>query len=334
MIIVLIRVDGNSRIGLGHIYRGLALAEILKGKYLIEFITRIDTIVSPLQESGFNYSFIPDIVKFVDEPNWIKDNYSKETIIVLDGYEFNQKYQQKIKDLNFKLVYIDDLARGVQKADLVINHSPGVKAGDYKTAAYTKLALGLNYALLRKSFIEFNRKKAKQNSKIKNIFISFGGADKHDFSLMATQEVLKLDFVQSINVVLGAAYKNKIIFDLKSSKLKIHQNLSEHEVFKLMNKSDLAIVPASTTSIELASLGVPMILGYFVENQQRIYNGFLDKEAVCGIGDFRGYKFSNIKQEIINCDEVKILKRIQNNLKIMFCDTTKSKIINLFKILC
>ena len=159
MIIVLIRVDGNSRIGLGHIYRGLALAEILKGKYLIEFITRIDTIVSPLQESGFNYSFIPDIVKFVDEPNWIKDNYSKETIIVLDGYEFNQKYQQKIKDLNFKLVYIDDLAQGLQKADLVINHSPWVKIIDYKTEKYTKLALGMDYAILRPRFLEAAKKK-------------------------------------------------------------------------------------------------------------------------------------------------------------------------------
>ena len=244
---VIIRVDGNYNIGLGHIYRGIALAEILKDKFVIEFVTRTKTTISPIQDSGFDYTFVPENVELNEEHNWFKENYTRETIIVLDGYHFNEAYQQKIKKQDYKLVYIDDLVEGTQKADLVINHSPGVKESDYKTEVYTKLALGLKYALLRKSFIEFDRKKLNKKKGIKNIFISFGGADTHDFSLIATKEVLDLDSVETINVVLGAAYKNETIYDLNSSKLKIHKNLQEREVFKLMNETDLAIVPASTT---------------------------------------------------------------------------------------
>jgi RimJ/RimL family protein N-acetyltransferase len=72
---------------------------------------------------------------------------------------------------------------------------------------------------------------------------------------------------------------------------------------ELMKSSDLAIVPASTTSIELAFLGVPMLLGYYVNNQKQIYEGFTDgkisKSVVSlPIGDFNKFDFSIINEKI------------------------------------
>ena len=331
---VVIRVDGNSTIGLGHIYRGLALADMLKDVFVIEFVTRLTTTISPILGSGFGYTIIPEEVKFYNEPNWFKDNYSIETIIILDGYSFNKAYQQKIKTLKYKLVYVDDLALGKQVADLVINHSPGIKESDYEISKYTELALGLNYALLRKPFIEVDRKELKKKKSIKNLFISFGGADTHDFSLTAVNEVLKSDFIDTINIVLGAAYKNKTIFNLNNSKLKIHKNLTEQEVFKLMKDTDLAIVPASTTSIELASLGIPMILGYFVDNQKIIYNGFVQKDSAIAIGDFNKYKFNDLVKEIATCNKREILVKMQDNILTLFGGDIKDNILGKFSNLC
>jgi UDP-2,4-diacetamido-2,4,6-trideoxy-beta-L-altropyranose hydrolase len=331
---VIIRVDGNSNIGLGHVYRGIALAEMLKDEFGVEFITRIDTTISPIKESGFDFIYIPEGVALLDEPNWVKANYSTDAIIVLDGYNFIETYQQKLKDLNYRLVYIDDLTQGTQKADLVINQSPGVKKSAYKAEKYTKFALGLNYALLRKSFIEFDREITKQKKEVKNVYISFGGSDYRDFSLKAVKVVLEINNIKTVNVVLGAAYQSKGIFDLHNSKLKIYKHLSEKEVFTVMKNSDLAIVPASTISIELASLGLPMILGYFTDNQIGIYKGFEKKNAVKGIGDFNDYKFENLKKEILDINIEEILIRIQKNLLNMFKGNVKDNIINKFKSLC
>jgi len=71
---VIIRVDGNSKIGLGHLYRGIALAEILKDKFVIEFVTKTNTTISPIQDAGFDYIFIPENVEFNEEHNWFKEN--------------------------------------------------------------------------------------------------------------------------------------------------------------------------------------------------------------------------------------------------------------------
>ena len=328
---VIIRVDGNSSFGLGHIYRGIALAEILKEEFTIEFITSLNTTISPIKESDFNYYYIPKSIDLLEEPIWLKENYSIDTIVVLDGYKFKQSYQQRIKDCGFRLVYIDDLAEGTQKADLVINHSPGAKESDYKTEEYTKLALGLKYALLRKSFSNFNRELINKRGTIKNVFISFGGADNNDFSYKTAIEILKPHNKRDVNIVLGAAYNGKDIFKLADSRIHIHNNLSEQEVFDLMKDTDLAIVPASTISIELASLGVPMILGYYIDNQKGIYDGFIRNDTVKGINDFNKLDFVDICKIIKSLNNPSILNKQSQSLIKLFAGNPKHNILQLFE---
>ena len=94
---VLIRVDGNSTIGLGHVYRGIALADMLKEEFSVLFLTKPSTTVSPIIDAKYNCTFLPKKLEFIEEPDWINENYSKDSIIVLDGYMFDEDYQQKIK---------------------------------------------------------------------------------------------------------------------------------------------------------------------------------------------------------------------------------------------
>jgi len=311
---VIIRVDGNSNIGLGHIYRGIALAEMLKNDFDVCFITKPNSTITPITDVGFNYKLLPEIT-FLEEPNWLKQNIDNEAIIICDGYEFTEEYQQKIKNNNFKLVYVDDLAKGTQKADIVINHSPGIKEEDYKAEAYTQFALGLDYALIRQSFINFDRQNKKTNNNTETIFVSFGGADPKDFTYKVVEQLINIEGVRKINVVLGSAYKHNKLKDLSSDKINIYNNLAEKDIFEVMKNSDLAIVPASTTSIELAFIGVPILLGYFVDNQKIIYNGFVEKNTVYPLGDFNKKDFSELGNDIIKYKNKKELLNIINETK-------------------
>ncbi len=298
---VIIRVDGNSSMGLGHIYRGLAIAEMLKDQFDVIFVIRQTTTAIPIEDSGFSFRFIPENITIDKESEWLKDFFTSDAIIILDGYQFDENYQKKLKDSSFNLVYIDDLALGTQMADFVINHNPGAKKSDYETAEYTKLALGLDYAMLRPAFLEI----AKQKKLIKNIdiaFVCFGGSDPYDYTLQSVKALLKINQFKKINIVVGEAYRNKEIFELSKTnpKINIRKNLSETELTAVMEASNFAIAPASTIVLELLAVGLPILSGYYVENQKRFYRYLKDKNLIFGIDDFKDITVEKLIQNILS----------------------------------
>ncbi len=302
---VIIRVDGNSSIGLGHIYRGIALAEMLKEEFAVEFITKENTTISPIKKSEFNYTYIPKIVVLSEEPIWIKKNYPINTIVVLDGYGFTEDYQQKIKDANFKLVYIDDLVQGTQKADLVINHSPGINESDYKTEPYTLLALGIDYGILRPTFLNV-AKQERNITKIDTAFVCFGGSDIYDLTLKSTFALLMVNQLKKINIVIGGAYKHTKIFEIQKEypKINIYQDLCEQELLSVMKDSNFAIAPASTILFELLAVRTPVLSGYYAENQRMFYTYLKSNNIILGVDNF------NTINKIIIGDAI---KQIENN---------------------
>lgn len=299
---IVIRVDGNSNIGLGHIYRGIALAEMLKEEVIIEFITKSDSAISPIQEAMFDYVFIPNHIELLQEPFWLKENYSTDTIIILDGYAFNENYQKQIKEYNFKLVYIDDLLVGTQKADLVINHSPGARIEDYNAESYTQFALGTDYSILRPSFLNA-AKHIREITKINIAFVCFGGSDIYDLTYTATKALLRIKQIKKINIVIGGAYNHERIFELHKqySIITIYQNLSEKDLFSVMSESNFAIAPASTVLYELCSVKMPVLSGYYAENQRGILKSLLYKEAIFSCNDMREMSENDFKDHIVHC---------------------------------
>jgi len=315
---VVIRVDGNSKIGLGHIYRGIALAHMLKNEFDIEFITRPDSDILPIQEVNFKHLIISPEVSLVDEPAWLKENYSvKSTVIVLDGYYFDEKYQKKIKEYKFKLVYIDDLVNFHQYADVVINHSLRIKEEDYSAEPYTKFALGSDYALLRQSFLEA----AKLNRKISNFdtaFVCFGGADPLHLTEKALNALLSFHQLEKIYVLVSKDYKlceiNKLIKTEK--RIFILQNLNEKELFDTISKCNFAITSASTILYELLAVKIPIISGYYVDNQIKYYKGIKDMKMIIYAGNLNNLDIQDyivlIKDYLDNFNPNKIISKQQS----------------------
>jgi len=293
---VILRVDGNSNIGLGHIYRGIALAEMVRNDFDVSFVSRQDSTISPIAEAGFDYDILPEI-NLIDEPEWFKENINNNAIIVCDGYEFKAEYQKKIKEKGFKLVYIDDMVEYHMYADLVINHAPGIKESDYKAESYTKFALGLDYVLLRPAFLEAAKHK-RQINKIDIAFVCFGGSDPNDFTYKTVKGLIKIDTIKKINVVVGSAYQHNKLIGGHSDKINIYKNLSEKEIFEIMKNSDLAIVPASTLLFELFAVNIFVISGYYVENQKGFYKYLVNNKMIHGIGNFNYYAFNELKDEL------------------------------------
>ena len=327
---ILFRADGNSEIGLGHLYRLFSLIEMLKEHFKFTFVSSETSTVNIIPNS-YQLKIIPSQITIKEEPEWISKEFDKNnTLLIADGYQFNSSYQRKIKGKGFKFVYIDDLASEHMFADLIINHSPNITSQIYSAEPYTKFALGTKYALLRPTFLDLIAKE-KTVQKIDKAFVCFGGADPYNLTLKATKALLKTPQVKKIDIVLGEAYSHKEIYTLTQKNIKIYQNISEEELMKTMVTSNFAIAPASTILYELCCVQIPVLSGYYVNNQKKIYNGFANKKAIFKMGNLKDFSITSFEdhliqflkidfQELINCQK----KIFDQNIKNRFCKLISS----------
>ena len=285
------RADGNTDIGMGHVIRSLALADMLKDKFECVFATRYvnEYIIAEIEKSCSSYIKLSekDNEHFEEFLTYIKE----EDTVVLDNYFITTEYQKQIKGKGCKLVCIDDMHEKHYVADVVINHAPGLRENQFSGEPYTSFALGPKYAMLRPKFIEAS-KKSKTIDKISNIFVSFGGADFYDLTNKCIKGIINLENIQKINVVIGSEYKHSEIYSTikgLEEKVVIHKKLSESQMITLMNECQLGIVPSSTISYEVCSVKMVVLVGYYMENQINIYNGLKTSELIYFGGDFNTY---------------------------------------------
>lgn len=319
---VLIRVDGSSEIGLGHLVRCIALAEMLKNNFSISFnsIEIPEEFIKLIYSKGFSF------MKVKSEEHFLSI-LSGEEIVVLDHYDLNTDYQKEIKKIGCKLVCIDDLHDKVFHADLIINHLPGANPQDYKAQEYTNFALGLEYALLRPPFLEYHKKDRKINF-IRSVFICFGGSDIKNLTQEVLQTVTGLDEITEIKVVIGHAYKYTDLLEdivLSDKRISLFRSLSDDKMLDLMNKCDLAIVPASGILYEVISTNTPVITGKYVENQKYFLEQFSRLPYVISAGDFEKNLLKSALKEFLLMNNIvpenfidgKSPERIRNKFELL-----------------
>jgi UDP-2,4-diacetamido-2,4,6-trideoxy-beta-L-altropyranose hydrolase len=309
---VLIRVDGSTHIGLGHVVRCIALAHMLKKEFHIHFFSKEipDSIIREIILNDFEFT------KIETEETFFKILTGKQ-IVVLDNYFFDTAYQKKIKEISdCKLVCIDDLHDREFYADLIINHAPGVKQEDYKAQPYTQFALGLDYALLRPVFLEQAHKSRIINNK-ESLFICFGGSDFNNLTHRVLQIASKFKEFKRIIVVTGAAYTNIDSLSLlvkTSSKVENHSNISGTKMLALMAQSDVAIVPSSGVLLEVISAGCYVISGTYIENQKYAFQTFKDQNIIISAESFSEESIQGAIEKVLYT-KVQQTKKIDGNQK-------------------
>jgi UDP-2,4-diacetamido-2,4,6-trideoxy-beta-L-altropyranose hydrolase/UDP-4-amino-4,6-dideoxy-N-acetyl-beta-L-altrosamine N-acetyltransferase len=284
--IIIFRADGGPTIGMGHFIRSLALAEMLNENFHCVFTTmsptkyQIDEIEKVCPE---RIDLPNDETHFDIFLNLLKGN----EIVVLDNYYFTTGYQKAIKEKGCNLVYIDDLHDKTFYADLIINHTPGMKAEDYSAQPYTQFVLGPEYALTRQAFSKA-RHNERKIAKIKTLFICFGGSDPNNLTESTMDVLLEYFPGQRIIVVIGDRYSYKSQLASKTNslpKVDLYQNIGAEKMVELMSESDLAVIPASGTLLEAMKIGLSVITGYFVLNQEMAAKYFCESNLALTCGN-------------------------------------------------
>jgi UDP-2,4-diacetamido-2,4,6-trideoxy-beta-L-altropyranose hydrolase len=329
---ILFRGDGNSEIGLGHLYRLFALAEMFKDFFEFIFVTREDSLTS-IYPADYTIERILANISYEQEAKVLAQKYSpSEYLIVADGYAFGSSYQKSIKEQGFTLVYVDDFAKEHMYADVVINHAPLFKKSDFSSESYTQFALGPKYAMIRPLFIQACKEK-RQIDNIDSAFVCFGGADMYNLAEKTIKALLQIRFLKRINVVVGAANNSKLDSFL-SEKVKIHKNLSENEMVNLLIESNLAVVPSSTILYEVCAVKMPVLSGYYIDNQKSIYKGFLKNNMIYGFGDFRKVSIDEIEGMVGRVLKNKYYQTLIHNQSKMIDGKIKERHLELINGLC
>lgn len=273
---VVFRADGNARIGLGHVMRCLALADMLRTDFNCRFVIHQP---SPALIALFQQKQIPLVALQTQEAAEFLSHIQPQDIVVLDGYLFDETFQRAVRDVSKRLVFIDDLCQGHQIADVIINHTDGVLETDYDAEPDTRFLLGSSYALVNPVF------KAKEpRASARTILVNLGGADPMNVSYQIVSRLVTHHATRPVRVVVGGANPHKESFaELPRSQVTVLSGLSIADMAHEIEQCQLAVVSCSTISYEVATIGRPFIGIMTADNQARLARFLAEQGLSIGV---------------------------------------------------
>lgn len=270
---IFFRADAGAEIGYGHFVRTLALADLLKDDFECVFVTQSPT--------DYQISEIAKVCELIKVPaseekfDMFLETLSGNEIVVLDNYFYDTDYQRKIKGKGCKLVCIDDMHDKHYVADVLINHGLTNQAL-FSTEPYTRLCLGFEYALLRPAFFNVPFTTRSNQPPYRNIVVGFGGADKYNLTRQVCDILKQIPGIEIITAIVGDSYAS--VCD--DAKICFCKNLQAEDIIKIFTKADLAILSASTMTLEALACGIPVAAGYYVDNQIEFYRELVHRSCI------------------------------------------------------
>lgn len=305
------RADANSRIGLGHVMRCLAIANAARDRGIESTFIIADEEAKEII-GNYKYSAIclnslwDNLESEIDKLTLLINELQVEQLIV-DSYFVTKIYLSKLKKL-IKIIYIDDLNTFIYPVDVIINYNIYAKNCNYNDKySNTKLFLGCDYVPLRK---EFQNQEYFVREQVSNILVTTGGTDYYNMSVNILNLMLKKNQYANINFHVIIGNFNVHIDELrdiqsKNSNVKLYKNIKN--ISKLMKACDVAIAAGGTTLYELSACGVPSISFSLADNQLDGVNEFDIQNIIYYAGDIR----ESLDKCINNIDE-KIQQLILN----------------------
>ena len=272
---IIIRTNFNKKIGLGHFYRCLYLQKLLtKKKFIVTFIIDNNLItdltknlnVINIGNNKFNYlNDAKNVHEIIKNKN--------VSLIIIDDYRIDYKWENFFKKKGFKIAVLDDLANRKHSCNFIIDS--GWNGLNGNNLRYKKLIEKKTIKLFGPKYKIINPKLKKRKINKSNILIYFGGGNyflkykKLIFYLISKLDKLQMKSI-NINLVISDLFKFEKKFNNKNIKVKIINN--SYNLTNIINNTSLYIGANSSIVNELAYLNTPRILISLNKNQDTNIN--------------------------------------------------------------
>jgi spore coat polysaccharide biosynthesis predicted glycosyltransferase SpsG/CMP-N-acetylneuraminic acid synthetase len=320
---IVFNVIGSIQVGMGHIYRCLALAhEITNHEIIFVCDDEHEIVVEKIASTDYRVlSCKKD--KLID---FIID--LKPDLVINDILNSEEEDILKLKEKKIQTVNFEDLGSGSSYADIVIN-----ELYDVPQLSGSNYYWGHDYFILRDEFID-----AKPHSilePIASVLITFGGTDQNDL----TRKILELilpDCIKrrlEIYIVCGSGYnyKNELEKYIEQQSYdRIEFTYAAGAISKIMEKTQIAISSNGRTVYELADMNIPSIILSHHEREDThtfacLENGFVNMGV---------YNEANSNEDLLDnliklVDDYSYRKLLFLNIKKYNFRSNKSKVLNM-----
>jgi UDP-2,4-diacetamido-2,4,6-trideoxy-beta-L-altropyranose hydrolase len=222
--------------------------------------------------------------------------------LVVDGFHFGDTFLSALHST--PILLIDDHgARGNYVAEVVVNPNIFATSEAYKGRCQGQLLAGPRYALLRREF-RFPRAKLRSRGQgPMRLLITMGGSDADNVTskILLALNQSKLPALE-ITILCGSA--NPHIAGLQNaaeqSQYPAEVIIDASDMARLLSSIDLAISAPGGTSLELACMGVPMLLVTIAENHARTADEFPRRRLAISAGWYDQLTVQELSSVIAN----------------------------------
>lgn len=279
-----IRVDASAEIGIGHFMRCFALAQFWRDQG--GEVTFAGVLPAPLQQhldvENVSFTEITDPYPDPRDLTQLERLIPRPALVIIDGYQFDADYCAALSSRHGVLVIDDYGHRPAYAGDILLNQNCGADGISYGPTPRVRL-FGTRYALIGRRFRMLRPKSV--NGKISRVLVTFGGADPNNVTLDVLQTLADSPLRDAaIRVVVGPTNPNSeslAAFAADHGAVTIFSG--DFDMAGLMAESDLAIGAAGSTCLELAYLGVSMVITPIAENQLAINAALVAQGAALGL---------------------------------------------------
>tara|TARA_Y100000768_G_C23972219_1_gene681147 strand:+ start:875 stop:1900 length:1026 start_codon:yes stop_codon:yes gene_type:complete len=302
---IIFRLNFGNKVGLGHLYRCLKIANKIKDKDKIIFVFDKKINFISINKILKKYKIIFLYKKSENFKNQLEDanrfkfatkRYNSKFIII-DDYRFSLIWHKAVKEKNNKIVVIDDLMNRKMSCDFYINY----KNQKYKKNIIKKYLphkciklLGFRYNTVSNNLIKGKKKEY--------VMVNFGNSfDFSEFqnSIYKISEICKKNNVKLL-ICVGLFSKNFDFLKKFSNNKSIKILYKKFLIEEYLSKTKVFIGSAGSSIYEMSYLNTPSIFLKITKNQNN------KKSDLIELGNFFYFKNINLGENFFRLLDILI----------------------------
>ena len=242
---ILIRTDAAKELGMGHVYRSLAVAYSL-ARHDITIVLSED---KPLGAEFFaDYPF--QVAKVESDLEFLSfARRAKADLVILDRLDNVAEFVTLLGGF-CKVITFEDLGDGAEVADLLI-----ADLYENPRVPNERQLKGMENAILAPAFETIDRTIAF-HERVDEVLVLFGGTDPSNLAPKALRALEAAGFEGRVTLVRGLGSD---LIDPKEYRLRVRVLSNVKNMPAVMENADLALSSAGRTITELASMGIPTL---------------------------------------------------------------------------
>ncbi len=287
------RFNVSSRVGHGHFVRCNAIANAL-GSQGIQTVAILDESSELPCPNSFS-KFVTISAENDAQETAIQCKTLNVTSLLVDHYHCDLDYQQVLIGYDICWGQYDFYCDGHYLGHFVININPAAKLVWYQECSLgvnTKLFLGATYAALKS--LDTPKKSSNSDG---SVLLCVGAGDDNGLLSYLSELLCQLSSIQRIHIICNSASTSVKTIQLRNNE-KEQLHLDTSNINHIASLCQFAVITAGTLAFELNYLGLPFVIGYIAENQQKLAQSWEDSINAPNVGNLKHLTLSSLSEAV------------------------------------